>query len=318
VVPVIAYHLFRLGYYGDFVANSARAKVEGIPLSFRLTSAWMYVRLHDRAWLPAFAVCAGVIAVATDRRAAALIAMTLPLWLGLVVGGGDHMPEGRMLVPIMVLAAVAAGIGGKALHRWAKPWAAAAAFIVAALQWHTTRDRDCSLDAAAAVGAQVGRYLESALEPGTLVATATAGSTPYYAPSLQFIDTLGLNDRHIARRAPPFLARMQAYAGHAKGDGAYVLSRAPDVILLGPAEGYLGEDDQQWFLTDTELLRSPEFRALYAPYLFHAPVRPEDATHWRMRMLLDGRGMLQIIAWLRVESPRAEAIAVHGVPLIAP
>jgi hypothetical protein len=44
------------------------------------------------------------------------------------------------------------------------------------------------------------------------------------------LDMLGLTDKHIARTTGLYAG---AKAGHEKGDGRYVLSRAPDYILMG-------------------------------------------------------------------------------------
>jgi hypothetical protein len=319
-VPVVAYQLFRFSYYGDFVSNSVHAKVDGVAVGPRLHAAWTYVRLFGRDWIPAVVLSCAVIAFTNGRRAlAGLLAMSIPLWLGLALGGGDHMPEGRMLVPIVVLVAALAGAGGWTLPRWAKPVAMSGACVVAALQWHSAQNRETAPDAPAVTGTQVGRYLQDTLPRGALVAVATAGSTAYFAPSLRFIDTLGLNDRHIARRqSPPYVTNLQAMAGHAKGDGAYVLDRAPDIIVIGPAEGSIGNDDRQWFLTDYELLNSPEFRERYRPYLFRLSVRGQAAQHWRMKMLLKDHGTLGVILWLRQGSPNAAALAAWGQPLLPP
>lgn len=74
-----------------------------------------------------------------------------------------------------------------------------------------------------------GRWLGWRYPPGTLLATINAGVLPYYS-DLPTIDMLGLCDRAIARRDMPFAGA--GMAGHEKGDGAYVLSRAPDIILF--------------------------------------------------------------------------------------
>ena len=50
-------------------------------------------------------------------------------------------------------------------------------------------------------------------------------------------------------------------AGHGKGDGAYVLGRRPDYIVLGPAEGRAADDP--WFLSDLEIAESEEFARCY-------------------------------------------------------
>lgn len=75
------------------------------------------------------------------------------------------------------------------------------------------------------------RYLNQRTEPGVVVASTPAGAIGYYLDR-PLIDMLGLDDRHIAA-SPDVYDGPDARAGHAKGDGAYVLSREPDYILLG-------------------------------------------------------------------------------------
>ena len=118
-------------------------------------------------------------------------------------------------------------------------------------------------DRAAVDGRDVGIWLE-ANEPESLIAVNTAGSTPYFAASHHFIDMLGLNDATIARRDVSGIkptTQWQELPGHGKGDGDYVLSRNPDLIILGPALGVSMADP--WFLTDVELAVSPTFKELY-------------------------------------------------------
>ena len=54
----------------------------------------------------------------------------------------------------------------------------------------------------------------------------------------------------------------QKVPGHLKGDGAYVLSRKPDYVILGPAEGTTIETP--WFLSGLEMSRDPRFEANYS------------------------------------------------------
>ncbi|MCP3694672.1 MAG: hypothetical protein GY917_20910 [Planctomycetaceae bacterium] len=67
----------------------------------------------------------------------------------------------------------------------------------------------------------------------------------------------------------PIRTHWQRYPGHTKGDGQYVLSRRPDVIILGPAEGvtadptHLDQEGVVWFLSDQELAESDNFRRRY-------------------------------------------------------
>ncbi len=138
------------------------------------------------------------------------------------------------------------------------------------------------MDAAAYVGTVVGRHVAAAWPAGALVALNTAGSTPYLNLDKRFIDMLGLNDATIARRAvtAPTLPQ-QRVPGHAKGDGAYVVSRRPDFVILGPAEGIAARppgDAGAFFLSDLELLESAEFARCYRVESATIPIPPAFAA----------------------------------------
>ena len=294
-LPLLAWQTVRLGYYGDWLPNAARVKL-GAPLAVQLGAALRYLRFNLRAWLPALAAAAALLALARRPRALWPALLALPMLLTTLSGGGDHMPGVRLVMPALVLLAFAAGLAGPPRQRWARRAAsalvaAAALFQIAPLLGHRVPP-----DAAAAVGSEIGRFLAQRLPPGAVVVTATAGSTPYHAPGLTFIDSLGLNDRVIARRAvPQRRTRLQVLPGHRKGDGAYVLSRRPDAVIIGPAEGDLSLDERAWFLDDLELLTSPEFQHNYRPYAFMV------------------RRHLTLIIYLRLDSPAAQAMSLDGV-----
>ena len=84
---------------------------------------------------------------------------------------------------------------------------------------------------------------------------------------------LGLNDVHIAH-VP--IALGEGASGHEKHDGPYVLSRRPDVILLGLPELHFNPPDpaererlvKAWFgflPGDRELYEDPAFAKDYVP-----------------------------------------------------
>jgi hypothetical protein len=99
------------------------------------------------------------------------------------------------------------------------------------------------------------------LPENQLIATNSAGAIPFFAQDDRFIDMLGLCDTTISHRKNiPMLAPWQHVPGHEKGDGNYVLSRQPDIIILGPSHG---SADKAWFLSDAELLSNPLFKKEY-------------------------------------------------------
>jgi len=74
-----------------------------------------------------------------------------------------------------------------------------------------------------------GEWLRDNAEPGSLVAVSSAGAVAYYS-KLHVIDMIGLTDITIAHKTTPGMG--SGRPGHEKGDGAYVLSRKPDYILM--------------------------------------------------------------------------------------
>jgi hypothetical protein len=198
--------------------------------------------------------------------------------LTVVAGGGDHMVGARLMLAPVALLCFVASLAPPPSRRWFTRGTALLALACACLQSQFTVRYRATPDLAAAMGEIVGRELEGRLPGGTVVASATAGSLPYFAPSLVFIDTLGLNDPHIARSKPSAttLAEIDldenwiGVPGHMRGDGLYVLSRDPDVVLLGGANGSL----RPWFLGDYQMIVSREFQQAYVPWRLHAPVPP--------------------------------------------
>jgi hypothetical protein len=134
-------------------------------------------------------------------------------------------------------------------------------------------------DPSARLGRIVGLWMHAHLPPGTLVATNAAGALPYFS-DLPVVDMLGLTDRHIARSA----AERSAWIGHERGDAAYVLRRAPDLILFGGPEGAV---DPWPFPGDRALAQDPEFRVRYG--LERVPFDGFELVFYRRRDTNSGR-----------------------------
>jgi arabinofuranosyltransferase len=304
-LPVAAWESFSVAYYGDLLANPIYAKATGYPILQSLRDGFTYLAVTFPSW--GWTVLASLVVLALARQLAVFwfLAMAVPVFGGLVVGGGDHMVGARLVVPAAVLLLFAAGLLGRAKPGRFMPLVFA---VAAVLQGRLALSAERQPDQAAVMGGMVGRFLEHELPAGSLVAISVAGSTAFFAPKLRFIDTLGLNDRHIAHRAVPVgVTSWQAMAGHRKGDGSYVLSRSPDVVILGAASGYLGLDEREWFLTDYELLKSDEFRLGYMPYSF----RLNEGD-------FEGLPNLHLTAYLRRGSAAADAMSTTGIRLRGP
>ncbi|MBW2263498.1 MAG: hypothetical protein JRG91_16165 [Deltaproteobacteria bacterium] len=119
----------------------------------------------------------------------------------------------------------------------------------------------------------VGAWLRENFSPETLVATNAAGIVPYVS-GLPTIDMLGLNDVHIAHRD---ITLGKVTLGHEKHDALYVLSRKPDVILLGlpviTDTDIRSSELEIWFSGwwqylpgDRDMFLDESFRRDYVPY----------------------------------------------------
>lgn len=265
-VPVLAHGAWRVATYGDLVPNTFHTKV-GTPLWERLGSGVGYVV----AWSgePPYWPVLGPFAAYLAWRAPSL-RRPLALYGGVAAAhvlyvlwaGGDHMPAFRFLLPVIPLLCV---VWTLAMTAWEEDGASVRTFAgvtIALLGVTAATARHRERDPAAFVGEIVGRWMAEQWDDDVYVALHTAGSTPFLNPRKRFLDMLGLTDRHIATRdvGPPRLP-FQRLPGHAKGDGAYVLGRAPDVIVLGFAEGV--DAAEPVFLSDLEIAEDPAFDRCY-------------------------------------------------------
>ncbi|MEC9004925.1 MAG: hypothetical protein VX644_16245, partial [Planctomycetota bacterium] len=274
------YFCWRYSYYGELLPNTFYAKMTGFDW-FRLRTGLHYVHTFARIapYLLPLTLVTSIFLYYRGKwswKTAYMLSLVGGHTFYIIYTGGDHMPAYRFFVPIIPLMGwIIASAGNECLSVQRVPaWSTTGLLILLVMaQVFSTNERMRNaqrLDPAAAVGADVGHWLADHLPAGSVVALNTAGSTPYHARQLVFIDMLGLNDRQIAHRHNvPIRTHWQRYPGHAKGDGQYVLTRRPDLIILGPAEGvtadptHLDQEGVVWFLSDQELAESNNFRRRY-------------------------------------------------------
>lgn len=279
--------LFRLAYYGDWVANTARAKVAFT--SQRLEAGLHYVgagfwwlgglTLLGLLGLLVFLPVDGGREGARSRRPQVmLLLLTLFLWTAYVAAiGGDIFPARRHLVPSVVLLAL---LGAEGL-RWAferRPawmvgataFGAAALAILVPMQMRDRENDRAIRERWEWDGEVIGNLLRQAFwDRQPLVATDPAGCIPYFS-KLPSLDLLGLNDRWLALHPPPDFGT--GYSGHELGNGEYVLSREPDLLVFCGPRGA----DRPCFRSGRELMGIPEFRRRYVPITF------EGSTPYRV------------------------------------
>jgi hypothetical protein len=316
-----AYEIFRLAYFGDWLANGARAKTLGLALGPRIESAGIYISKTAPLWLGSVLLASWMLAWSPARRRLRwLLLPVAPLLLAVVAGGGDHMLGARFMVAPVAVMGLLAALAVPSPRAWVRRTTSLLAALCALWQFEFVWSYPAAPNPAAAEGEVVGRALETRLPAKSLVAAATAGSVPYFAPSLAFIDTLGLNDRHISRRAPaglpPVIHRSDGWfliPGHLRGDGAYVLSRRPDVIMLGGASG----DLLPWFLGDHQIMAAQVFHQDYAPWRI-AVLVPPSSRPWLSNKVDAETGRLPITLYVRRDSPAWASVARVGEALKPP
>jgi len=111
-------------------------------------------------------------------------------------------------------------------------------------------------------GKEVALLLKNGFEKQKpLIATSAAGCIPFWS-ELPVIDTIGLNDYYIPRynKRNPLEKRI----AHGFGDGYYVLSRQPDIIIFCGPMGSMGP----CFTSEVQMFDTMEFKENYMPVIF--------------------------------------------------
>ena len=266
--------IWRLLYYGSPVPNTFYAKVGGT--SDEWTRGLAYAGDMARAYPVALAAMVLLPLLLALRRVRAWGPWMV--WAGvagylayIILIGGEAFPVFRLAVVWMPLAALMTGWSIELLtSRLGVRSARAAAVILAtltvvaagatAIRNRTIRMHDTAIENRLFDIVRGAAYcLRAQLPADTYLAHSGAGVLAFYT-DFKFLDTLGLTDAHIARSRVE--GQGKGVAGHEKGDGWYVVSRQPSVILFS---GYPISSLRPHFKTDYELAASPDFLENYRP-----------------------------------------------------
>jgi hypothetical protein len=239
---------FRLIYYGEWLANTAYAKLSWS--ANRREEGWKYLSEGLTGTLPILFLTAplliAILADARARKRALLLAASALTWCAYVVLiGGDIFPAHRHLVPLMALVALLVVESGRAACKWGAParfcWLCISVTSLVVFSWVQWRDPDNQVgqgerwewDAVA-----TGRLLREQFGPSdALLAADVAGSLVYFS-QLSAIDMLGLNDRYLAQHPPKTFGTGRL--AHELGDGEYILNRNPDIVIFNAPTGDRG------------------------------------------------------------------------------
>jgi arabinofuranosyltransferase len=266
LAPLLLWLLFRRIFYGEWLANTYYAKATGA-LAPRLEAGLLYAIWGLVAWL--VTVATTWLAGAVGRNLVAAFVFIGILLAMVVVEGGDWMWHARMLAPVLpALVAVAAGV-------LARPHARLIGVLACTLAWSFFAPKASLLVDALAGGRlppwsfqegtmvraslSAARFIADRYPEDALVAVNHAGALPF-AIGNPVIDMTGLTDWHIAHERPGGV--------HQKFDAAYVLSRAPAVVVLNTLTR--PGTDGVWYHPgywegETALVEQPAWPALYRP-----------------------------------------------------
>ncbi|MFN0008413.1 MAG: hypothetical protein ACKVXR_10940 [Planctomycetota bacterium] len=288
----VPYFLWRWSYYGYPLPNTFYAKVGGGSEAWIRGAKYLAGFLRTHGWFLALAAVIPVLRRRSEPWVAHVAAMLGAYALYLVAVGGDGLYGHRFCTYLAPLFYLLAQEGlAQALARAPKVLLPAVAVLGVALvaqtsvvllwmprnaRWTEPKSELSFPDASHGyrffdpyfVERQriAAEWLEASLPKGAMIASTPAGSIAYHS-SHPVIDMLGLNDVHIARTDAGSMGRGRA--GHEKGDGVYVLSRQPEVILLGNVAVLarpLAEEEMPAKLvqrSEKEIWASPEFHRDY-------------------------------------------------------
>ncbi|MDP6519595.1 MAG: hypothetical protein QF724_06255 [Planctomycetota bacterium] len=223
-VGAVAITLWRLSYYGDWLPNTARAKLGFGPAAFSRGGrylATMALAMPALALATALSLGRGLLKDSRARSALALVGATL---CHCVLTGGDFMCFGRFLVPAvpfvtLLLArkfgnwkpavAAAAGLGLVLLSlASASDLVSAPSTLTRAVhfRWNYPQPRTelaqwRRMDAQAREWRDLGLALAAHTQPGDSFTYGAMGAVGYYS-RLFLYDHNGLVTREVARREP--------------------------------------------------------------------------------------------------------------------
>lgn len=299
VVAVAAQLAFRLAYYGDWLPNTAHAKAAGNASSW--LAGWHYLLSAGLSLRALFVPAAlGAVVFASGRRGDAAVQfglLSVVVWSAYLVPiGGDHFPRNRMMLPLFAPLAVLAAHGIDQLHRLARvgpalAWGLALGSVGLARWDFVDRhgDQRQQVPTWEWIGEPVGNWLQRAFgAERPLVAVDAAGGAPYFS-RLPCLDLLGLCDRTIAKSPPSPMVGF--WAGHNRGNGAYVLDRRPDLVLFGYPNGL----PQPNWISGRQMETDPRFLRDYRLVVMDAGdvvLRNGNHEHLRLSTWLHTNGRL--------------------------
>jgi len=241
--------VWRLGVFGDFIPNSARAKsiigfsaLQYAILWGRVSAGISYTMDWLRAsWLIVIPGIFGLIPLWRRHAFQGFVALSI-LLLGITVvimNAGDWMPLSRLLTPYLPVLVALAGFGcqiwlGAVGQRWRSVFntalAALAIILVATALWPLRGKEFFVADkwSSGICYGKIAEVLQPYLSKDTMLAPEAIGMIGYRLPDVPILDIFGLTDPYIARHGvipqPTFTSGKHHYQ--------YVMQQQPALFLF--------------------------------------------------------------------------------------
>lgn len=276
-VALVGVTLWRLYYYGSPIPNTAFAKAGGFEVMERWGLPYVVETAQQNwfhlAWL---LVLAGAVVHRGFLRRNLAVMGLVPAWAAYVAyAGGDYMPFGRFVLPMLpvlyVLAVVGAGLvyrataGALAGSRYLLGVSSVALPVLVAVSVFALQVpdqvreeeeyRDYLRGMTDQRRAAANWFDENA--PRALVARNGVGAFGYYS-DVRLLDMLGLNSSYIAHHGQSYPSIMP---GHQTSDGEYIVFREPDYIMVPEVKPPFS------FASERELSDTPAFHDEYERFV---------------------------------------------------
>jgi hypothetical protein len=278
IAAVLAWLGLRLVLYGELLP--ATFHVKRLPLGMDLAYGARYVWQSTLESGALVLLALGALGLRRPDPAFRTAWAGAGAFLAFVVySGGDFMPLGRFVVPVLpclawlgcrgaaeLLGRSAAGAPASAADhdpgsRFGWTLAAATALAAAVLQWPQTMRPDLFGEQSFFVErwARLGRYFHDKVPTTSTVALSPVGAFGYHS-GLPIVDILGITSGETAAATPDPSIEMK---GHHRYDAAAVLGHQPDFVLLGNAVRMPGTGTLFINPWERTLFEHPEFRRTY-------------------------------------------------------
>jgi arabinofuranosyltransferase len=234
------YLIWKWLYFGSLVPNTFYAKTG--PPGLMLSNGAKYVGAFLASY--GYLIVLGALLMKGSFPKRGLTVLALPFilahWAVLLLLGGDWMPHFRLLLPTLPLVLMIMNEGlitavsqrktetAEANRGGSLPLVAMVLVVFVMFPGGLRYERFENERFAVHLFSRLGRSLSTMLTPETSLGLGSTGAIGYYT-DMEIVDILGLTEEHIARRG----RIVATQPGHMKTDGAYVLERKPDLLLLG-------------------------------------------------------------------------------------